>query len=245
MIFILVHGSWHTGNVWYRVEEQLGAAGFQAQSPTLSGFTPHSDSISPSIGLHTNIGDIVQLVEKHDLKDVILVGHSYSGLVISGVAEQIPHAIAHMVFLDAFIPESGQSLFDIIGADSETYYRGIALDQAGLGKSDGVDNGWLLPPGTPQDYGVTEPEDVDWLLARLVYSPLRTFEEALKLENPKAKIVPRTFIRCTQFPYLAAFEEKAKALNWDVYQIDAGHDAMLTAAQDLSKLLIDIGKRYA
>jgi pimeloyl-ACP methyl ester carboxylesterase len=237
--FILIHGSWHDGSVWYRVEEKLKQAGFSVLAPTLAGFESIENPPGKEVGLQRHIKQIVDLIELHDLTDIILVGHSYSGLVISGIAEVLPERLRTLVYLDAFIPEDQQSLFDIIGAESEQYYRGIAIDDTSKGLADGV-QGWLLPPGKPQDYGVMDPQDVEWLKNRMVYTPILTFEESVHLSNPQSKAIPRFFIRCSEFPYLAAFEIKARELGWKTYEIRTGHDAMLTEPSEVSRILTEI-----
>jgi len=240
-VFILIHGSWHNGSVWYRVEQQLKQEVFVVLTPTLDGFESITNPPGKDIGLHRHITQVVDLIKSHELTDVILVGHSYSGLVISGIAEHIPARLNSLVYLDAFIPEDQQSLSDIIGAESEQYYRGIAVDDTGKGKADGI-QGWLLPPGKPEDYGVTDPQDVEWLKNRMVYTPILTFEEAVHLSNPQSQAIPRFFIRCTEFPYLAAFEKKARVLGWKIYEVHTGHDAMLTDPIEVSKILLGIAE---
>ncbi len=211
-------------------------------APTLEGFESINTPPGKEVGLHRHINQIVNLVELHDLTDIILVGHSYSGLIISGIAEVLPERLHSLVYLDAFIPGNQQSLFDIIGTESEQYYRSIAVDDTGKGQADGV-QGWLLPPGIPQDYGVIEPQDVEWLKNRMVYTPILTFEESVHIGNPQSKAIPQFFIRCSEFPYLAAFENKAKELGWKTYEIRAGHDAMLTEPSEVSRILIEIAGR--
>lgn len=240
MTFILIHGSWHNGSVWHRVENELKQSGFSAIAPTLLGFETIENPATKDVGLNKHIEQIIDLINTDNLNDVVLVGHSYSGLVISGVAEKVPERIAKLIYLDAFIPENGQSLFDIIGAESEQHYRGIAIDNKGKGKADGVQDAWLLPSGTPQDYGVTDPQDVEWLKERMVYTPILTFEEAVSINNPKSQDIPRIFIRCTEFPYLEPFEKKAKNLGWKTYEVHTGHDAMLTKPSEITYILIEV-----
>lgn len=239
MAVVLIHGSWHTGAVWHKVQGALADRHIPVFAPTLSGFTPLAYAAGREVGLACNIHDVVDLLATHNLWDVVLVGHSYSGLVISGVADKMAERLAALVYLDAFIAEDGQSLFDIIGPESAAYYRGVAVNAAGEGRTEGVMDGWLLPPGTPQDYGVTVPADVEWLAARMVYSPLLTFEEPLRLDNPPPPL-PRYFIRCTAFPYLAAQAQKAVALGWPLLPLATGHDAMLTEPVALTALVARI-----
>src|SRR5215211_1043953 len=112
--FVLVAGAWHGGWCWRKVTPLLRAAGHEVFAPTLTGLGERSHLAHPDVGLTTHIQDIVNLLEYEDLNDVVLVGHSYSGMVITGVAEQVPGRLAHLVYLDAFVPENGQALVDLL-----------------------------------------------------------------------------------------------------------------------------------
>ncbi|MFQ5400598.1 MAG: alpha/beta hydrolase [Anaerolineae bacterium] len=245
MIYILIHGSWHTGEAWHKVEKILTARGTTVYAPTLSGMASMANPGGPDVGLTTHIDDIVRLIETKDLTDVILVGHSYSGIVITGVADRLPERVSQLVYLDAFIPENNQSLFDIMGPESAAGMRAGLVNAAGQSKADGATEVWLLPPGDARFYlgDDADEAEVAWLQARLVYKPVRTFEEKLRLERPGAvRAIPGVFIRCTQFPYLAAQADKARALGWPVFAVESGHDAMLTAPEALSEALLQIGQ---
>ena len=243
MTFILIHGSWHNGSVWQRVEERLKSAGIAVYAPTLSGFESIRQPAAQDIGLHTHILDVVSLIGEHDLSDVILVGHSYGGFVMTGVAEQIPERIAKLIYLDAFIPEDNQSLFDILGPESAARFNASLLNADGRTRADGAEAVWLLPPGQPSDYGVTNPQDAAWLQAHLVYTPVLTFAEKLRLGNPQAQSIPRYFIRCTAFPFLEPSERKAIADGWPVFHIPTGHDAMLTEPTAVTDILLSIASQ--
>src|SRR6266536_5517997 len=112
--FILVHGGWFGAWCWYKVVPLLQAAGHSVYTPTLTGVGEQAALLAPEIGLDTHIQDVVNLIETNDLQHVILVGHSYSGMVITGVADRVPGRIAHLVYLDAAVPRDGQSLADMI-----------------------------------------------------------------------------------------------------------------------------------
>ncbi len=109
-VYILVHGAWHGGWCWQQVSAQLRASGATVYTPTLSGMGEHRNTLTPAINLDTHITDIVNLLEFEDLHDVVLVGHSYAGLVIAGVADRVPDRLRQLVFLDAVLVENGQSL---------------------------------------------------------------------------------------------------------------------------------------
>ncbi|MFQ5409554.1 MAG: alpha/beta hydrolase [Anaerolineales bacterium] len=242
MTFILIHGSWHNGSAWYKVENILRQRGTSVYAPTLSGMGAGDHPAGKHIGLHAHIQDIVHLIRDNQLQEVILVGHSYSGLVITGVAERMPDKISKLVFLDAFIPEDNQSLFDILGPESEAGMRATLVSGEGKSLEEGAEEVWLLPPGDVAFYlgDDADEEDVAWLTARLVYTPVLTFKEKVRVQNPAARDIPKYFIRCTGFPYLAAYEEKARQLGWEVFQTHTGHDAMLTQPQALAEILLKI-----
>jgi pimeloyl-ACP methyl ester carboxylesterase len=144
------------------------------------------------------VTDIVNILKYEDLHDVILVGHRSSGVVITGVADRAPERIAHVVYLDAFVPDDGQAVFDLITPD-----RRQALER--LVTSEG--QGWLLPRFAPPPWetivrdmcGVSDSDDVRWMLERLVPTPVGRFKDPVSRTNPAAEKLPRTYIRCRQF----------------------------------------------
>ncbi|MCA9934317.1 MAG: alpha/beta hydrolase [Ardenticatenaceae bacterium] len=242
--YILIHGSWHTGEAWYKVEKILADNGAAVYAPTLSGMESIENPGGPEVGLNTHIQDIVRLIEDHDLTDVVLVGHSYSGFVITGAADLLPGRIKKLVYLDAFIPENNQSLFDIMGPASEAGMRAGLVNAQGQSKSDGADEVWLLPPGDAAGYlgKDADPEMVAWLQARLVYKPVATFAEKVQIHDMTAvRAIPSVHIQCTQFPYLAWLADKARGLGWPVYDIETGHDAMLTEPEAVAEILLQEG----
>jgi pimeloyl-ACP methyl ester carboxylesterase len=245
MSFVLVHGMWHSGESWYKVESILTAQGADVFAPTLTAPTEQERSSGKVVGLTTHIHDIVKVLEDNDLTDAILVGHSYGGLVISGVADSVPQRIQALVFLDAFIPEDGQSLFDLIDAEAVTWWRENLVDAAGRSRVEGATDVWLLPSRDSEDFGVEDPTDVAWLAEHMPMMPVFTFEEPLRLRNPVAKALTRYFIRCRAGTYFAPQEEKARALGWEIFQIDTGHDAMMTEPVALAAILTDIAARRA
>src|SRR5262249_21902502 len=111
--FVLVHGAWHGGWCWQKVIPFLEAAGHEVHAPTLTGLAERASELSPDVGLDTHIQDIVGLLEEKNLNGVILVGHSYGGMVITGVVDQVPERIAHLVYLDTFVPRNGESMADV------------------------------------------------------------------------------------------------------------------------------------
>src|SRR6201994_4493879 len=151
--YLLVHGAWHSGQCWERVIPSLASAGHQVLAPSLTGYGDKAHLLGPDVGLDTHVDDIVGLIKVEDLADVILVGHSYAGLVISAVANQVPDRIAHLVYLDAMVPVDGETAVDVMPVNQR------AVDQAPSSAS-----GWRVPPlpELPAPYGlfgVTDPEE--------------------------------------------------------------------------------------
>ncbi len=150
--FVLVHGGWHGGWCWQKVIPFLEAAGHAVYAPTLTGLAERASELSPEVGLDTHIQDIVGLLQEKDLQGVILVGHSYGGMVITGVVDAVPERIAHLVYLDTFVPRDGESMVDV----SPLVIRLLLRRQAQA-------DGWRIASrGT---YGVTTEPDRSWVLS--------------------------------------------------------------------------------
>jgi pimeloyl-ACP methyl ester carboxylesterase len=121
--FVLVHGAWIGGWCWRPNAQALRKAGHEVFTPTLTGLGERSHLMNPSINLDTHIADIVNVIKHEELSDVVLVGHSYGGMVVTGVADALAEKIRSLVYLDAFVPESGQALVDLAAAGAETSSR--------------------------------------------------------------------------------------------------------------------------
>ena len=183
--------------------------------------------VSRDIGLDTHVLDIIQVLEYESLNEVMLVGHSYGGLVIGGVAEKVPERIRRLVYLDAYIPRDNKSAFDIIPG-LEAIYKKRALKEQG--------REWLVASYTPEKFGVTNPDDVKWMNPRLIPMPWHTHDQPLRITNPKAKILPKSYICCTEFGN-AQFKALESRADWDYHELMKGHDVMITAPKEFVQLL--------
>lgn len=236
--FVLVHGAFTGGWYWSRVRPLLQAAGHTVFTPSLTGAGERVHLLSRAVTLETHIADIVNLLRYEDLREVVLVGHSYGGMVITGVADRAPERLARLVYLDAAVPANGQNA---TGGFSEG--TGDVLDAMAGGADD---TSWLLPPLPLVAYGVTDPQDVAWIGDRRVPHPLPTLNEAIRLQHGEPSGLPRVYVRCTRRegllqvfgadPLLPMFE-KAVAAGFAVLTVDAGHDAMVVAPEDVAKAL--------
>lgn len=230
-VFVLVHGAFHGGWCWQKVSKQLRANGDVVYTPTLSGLGEHRNTLNSKIDLNTHITDIINLILSEDLHNVILVGHSYAGAVIAGVADSIPERLSKLVFLDAMLMKNGQSALDVSPKD----IRGNFIKSATQ-----FDKGLSLPFMSAEIFGVTDVDDAKWVNERLTNQPFRTFTQPLVLKHPYGNQLPLTYIACTS-PELRAiqlFADEAKASkDWKYLELKTGHDAMITVPAELAKML--------
>ncbi|GHF02448.1 esterase [Amycolatopsis deserti] len=237
--YLLVHGAWHTGECWARVVPLLEAAGHRVLAPTLTGYGETAHLAGPEVGLDTHVDDVAGLIRAEGLTDVVLVGHSYAGLVISSVANEVPDRIARLVYLDAMVPEHGETAADVLPVTQ-------AMIEAALAS----ESGWRVPPMPelpPPDglFGVTEPADVAWLRTMLSDQPVRCLQQPVRLDNPATRTIPRTHIHCTVKP--DGFERRPvpavqpNGTPAEIWELATGHDCMITAPGELSELLLKLG----
>jgi pimeloyl-ACP methyl ester carboxylesterase len=235
--FVLVHGAWHGSWCWKRVRGALEGAGHQVFTPTLTGVGERSHLLSPQVDLETHISDVENLIRWEELSDVVLCGHSYGGCVVSGVADRIPERIAALVYLDAFVLESGQALYDTL----PTPMRDGQLEQAQQ-----IGEGWKVPPIPAEAFHLNE-KDAAWVDRQCTMQPLATFQQALPLTGGIARIEDITYILATgwapsPFPY---FHDQAKSKGWKTLTMPCGHDVMLDLPQELTQELIALPARRA
>jgi pimeloyl-ACP methyl ester carboxylesterase len=235
-IFVLVHGGGHGGWCYAKVKQRLEDAGHQVYAPSLTGLAERSHLLSPAVDLHMHVSDVVLLLHFWDLREVILVGHSYGGMVVTGVADRATDRVGKLVYLDAANPRNHQSLVDVAGPVIESVRP--------MGEMvDGVELVLLPGPGAGAFYGVTDPDDLAWMDERLTGHPWRCFEQKLDLRNERDLwAIPQYHIVCestlaTRDPALI---ERAKSED-RLWSIDTGHDLMITEPDFVTDALIQIG----
>jgi pimeloyl-ACP methyl ester carboxylesterase len=236
--YVLVHGGGHGGWCYQKVARLLRAAGHEVSTPTMTGLGERSHLVGPHVDLDLHIQDITAVLHSEDLHDVILVGHSYGGMVITGVADRAADRIGRLVYLDAATPVNGQSLVDVAGPVIET----VRPDGRVV---DGVELVLLPSPDAGTLYGVTDPDDLRWMADRLTGHPWRCFEQALELTNEGALwAIPRFHIVCTSTlatrDAAMLAEARAEGRLWD---IDTGHDLMITEPEAVADALLQVGAR--
>jgi pimeloyl-ACP methyl ester carboxylesterase len=231
--FVLVHGAWHGGWCWHEVRSVLEAAGHRVFTPTQTGLGERKHLMSLDITLDTFIEDIANVILFEDLKDVVLVGHSFGGHAVSGVADRMPERLRHLVYLDSMLLESGQSPFDTLPADVVAGRLKAAEESSG---------GLSLPPSSFKGLGIFRDDDVAKVAGRLTPHPASTYSSKLSLRQPLGNGLPRTYIACTDPVYapLASSRDLAKRLGWPMIELPTGHDAMITAPEATANLLIQI-----
>jgi pimeloyl-ACP methyl ester carboxylesterase len=233
--YVLVHGGAHGGWCYQPVARILRQAGHDVHTPTLTGLGERSHLLTPGIDLDTHINDVVQVLTYEDLNEVILVGHSYGGMVITGVADRVADRIGHLVYLDAATPANGESLADISATLAAT-----ARDNARV--VDGVE--LTLFPGTEPipHYGVTDPDAIAWMTPRLTPHPVRCFTTPLRLTNETALWdIPQTHIVCTAtLPHRDPARMAKASTAGRLWDIDTGHDLMITEPKAVADLLLRV-----
>lgn len=220
--FVLVHGGWHGGWCWERVAELLAAAGHESHCPTLSD--------TPGTGLADHVAEVVQLLDDADLRDVVVVGHSAGGAVVTGVAQRAGRRLAGLAYLDAFVPAPGQSLIDLLPAARGEHFRTLVDDTGRV----------VLDPETALDgWAVRDPADRAWIAERLRPHPVGALTDPLPADP--LPDLPRQYVHCTDKPGGDSFADLAAAARadptWRFDEIDTGHDAMVTAPDQVAELL--------
>ncbi|MBW3552613.1 MAG: alpha/beta hydrolase [Gemmatimonadetes bacterium] len=226
--FVVVHGAWGGGWAWGAVDSMLTSAGHRVSRPTLTGLGERVHLARPETDLETHVTDVVNHLVFERLDDVVLVGHSYGGMVAVGVAHRVPERIRRLVLLDAFLPEDGESVVDAVRA---------AGGESGIGNMvGGAGTGPIVPAWVDPD--APWPTDVP--------QPLRTFTQPLELRDPAASRLPGTYILTVdpgaqpEDDFFAAFARRAEARGWQVLVLRADHNPQNSARAELTALLREI-----
>lgn len=227
--FVLVHGGFHGGWCWSRVAPLLRARGHTVFTPTLTGCGERSHQMSAAITLNTFVDDIALMLTWEDLHDVVLVGHSFGGITITGVADRMPQRLKQLIYLDSLILPSGQSAFDQLDP---------AIVQSRLLAAQANGSIWIESP-PPDFFGVGKPEDLAFLQGRLTPQPMGAYTSSLKLQHPVANGLPAVYVHCTAPLYggLTRTRDWVKASGMQEVQLATGHDAMVSAPEALTDLL--------
>lgn len=217
--FVLVHGGFAGGWVWKPVRAYLESSKHRVYTPTLTGLGERSHLISPILDLDTHIQDIANVIRYEDLNDVILVGNSYSGMVITGVADQMPSRISHLIYVDAFVPQHGESVFDLVTPSLRSQFIAQANTQG---------DGWRVSPLSDGD-------------PRRLAQPIKTLQQPINLSGADLSDIARTFVRCTdpRSPSMDISDDRVRDRpEWTYRELQTSGRAPSQAPKRLSDLLI-------
>ncbi|WP_326761695.1 alpha/beta hydrolase [Streptomyces phaeochromogenes] len=232
--FVLVHGGRHGGWCWQPVARRLRARGHEVFTPTLTGLGERAHLLSREIGLGTHIEDIVATFEYEDIRDAVLVGHSYGGTVITGALERIGDRVRGHVLLDGHMPRTGESVFDLIGPERAKAMTALAEEQG---------EGWYIPTADAARYGVTDPAAAAWVNSRMTAQPLKTYQDPVG-PTYRAWQHPGMFIECVPSSLEPHLLERARARSeadarFHHQLLNTAHDAMVTDPEAVTALLLD------
>jgi len=226
--FLVAHGAWGAGYAWKKMHPLMRAAGHRLITPTYTGLGEREHLANPSNDLETHIRDILAVIKYEDLQDIVLIGHSYGGMVATGVADRARDRISQLIYLDAFVPGDGEALFDLLPPQAQVEMR----ERARMG------DGWRVPPNpTPPD---TSDADMKWLADRRQPQSIKCFDTKLRLTGGEIT-APRSYIYCTLTtpadPFRRFAERAMSEPGWQYYPIDASHSPHVTAPDALAALL--------
>ncbi len=239
--FVLVHGAWHGGWCWWKVEPLLRQSGARVYAPSLTGMgdrshlARHLDPAAINLDLH--IMDVKELLESEGLEEVILVGHAYAGMVITGVAEVCPQRLGHLVFVNGVVPRDGEAMLDQLDAVRGPEFTArvrMAIER---------NEDFLPPPNSVEEirrrWAIADPEDQSWVLPRLCPQSVASFGQALRMGNPEAQEISRSFILSSESGF-DPVAERVRQSEWGLYQLDTGHDPMITKPREVAEFLLKI-----
>jgi pimeloyl-ACP methyl ester carboxylesterase len=232
--FVLVHGAWHGGWCYSRVAQLLTAEGHLVFTPTLTGVGERAHLYSRSINLTTHVTDIVNVIKWERLENVVLVGHSYGGMVVTGVADAISEKVASLVYLDAFLPHDNQSLLDLVPPERAQAMRDSATEL----------NDFAVPPIAAAVFAVNE-ADRDWVDSLCTPHPFATLSQRLKLTGGVARITNKAYVLATgRAGAFNRFRDSVKTdPHWTTYELPCGHDVMIDLPAETAAILLRLRMR--
>ena len=238
---VFVHGAWHGGWCWQKVTALMNPSDFRIYTPSLTGTgdKAHLNKVLDPllIDLDLHIQDIVQLMTYENLWNVVLVGHAYAGMVITGVADICPERLANLVYINGVVPSNGESMLDqleaVRGPDFAQWIRNHLIDG----------NGFLPTPESQQEitgrWGITRKADLEWVYSKITPHPSASFSQKISLRTGFRDDLSTSFVGSSE----AGFESviaKVKSLNWDMHHIESGHDPMITNPEEVADILANI-----
>ena len=239
--FLLVHGAWHGGWCWRDVVPALTGAGHRVHAVTLTGVGERAHLMTPAITLETHITDVANAIDMEEMDQLVLAVHSYAGMIGTAIADRMPQRLRHLVYIDAVVPKPGESW-------SSTHAS--ATREARLAAA-AASPEFSFPPPDPAVFGLSA-QQYEWAKRRQTPHPGHTYQAPLDFDPARVAAIPRTFVSCTQ-PALGTIDAVRVRLQdsrfWDgawhsgggarVIELKTGHDPMISAPADLSRILLD------
>jgi pimeloyl-ACP methyl ester carboxylesterase len=233
--FVIVHGAWSGPHAWRWVRPLLRDAGHEVFTPAMTGLGERAHLATPATDLNTHLEDVVAVLHYEDLRDVVLVGHSYGGMVITGVADRVGDRLAQLVYLDGDVPLDGECELDMVPLEERREYEEAARSRGG---------GWRIPPPFPEVLPPGTDPTVVWVVARMVPHPLRTFTQPVHLAAGRPSAASRTYIHCTegkeateQPPYVRRVADDPA---WRFVELQTSHVAHVMAPEMVAAALLDL-----
>jgi len=239
--FLLVHGAWHGGWCWRDVVPALTRAGHRVHAVTLTGVGERMHLMTPAITLETHITDVANAIEMEEMDQLVLVVHSYGGMIGTAIADRMPQRLRHLVYVDAVVPKPGES-WSSTHASPTREARLVAAEAS---------PDFSFPPPDPAVFGLAAAQ-AEWVRRRQTPHPGHTYQAALDFDPKRVAAIPRTFISCTQ-PALATIDAVRQRIVdrgfWDgawhagggarVVEMKTGHDPMISAPEEFARILLD------
>ena len=226
--FVLVHGAWHGGWCYDLVAQRLRSQGHDVYAPTLTGLGERSHLLNENIDLHTHIQDVLNVIKWQDLDQFVLCGHSYGGMVVSGVADVVPDKIANLVYLDAYVPRDGESIWDYMGEERRQSLLRDARPYDGRAVA--------APP--PAHFGVSARNQA-WVASKMTPQPMLTLTQPIRLTGGYGAARKRVYVYATGPSSMEGFYPKLKDdPAWQVKATQCGHDQMVDAPDEVAEILV-------
>ena len=229
--FVLVHGAWHGGWCWRRVSDLLEKQGHKVFTPTLTGLGERSHLLRAGVNVSTHVTDVVNVLKWERLSDVVLCGHSYGGLVVSGVAEQMSDKIGSIVFLDAFVPENGDSMAELTSQAVRDNLKAA------------TERGDISVPARPAAAFLVNEKDQAWVDSLCGPQPIGTMTEKMTLTGARERIGKKAYIRAAAYPnpgFDKAYARVKADRSWRTYEVPCGHDVMVDMPERLTEILLEV-----
>lgn len=230
--YVLVHGAWGGGWYWERTARLLREAGHDVFTPTLTGLGERAHLLSPEVGLDMHVADIMAMLRCERLSDVVLVGHSYGGMVVTAVADRVAERIGTLVYLDAALPRSGEAMIDFV------------LPERRAKILEGVQargEGWKVPPVPAEHWGIDDPEDRRWLDALFGFHPFRTMTDRIALSGRHLSVARKVYILASNYdpsPFRQFARRTRADPEWVNHEIATHHFAMVQKPRETADLLL-------